>query len=62
MTDLTNYYREIRKGNIQHHIKSSKKLERFQIDLVQLASMIATKDIKYLFAMVDHFSKYGRAR
>ena len=44
--------KKIHKGNVQHHLKSSKPLERFQIDLVQLASMIATKEIKYLFTMM----------
>ena len=53
---------KIRKGSIVHHIKSSKPMERWQVDLVQLASTVSTKDFKYLFTMVDHFSKFGWAR
>ena len=53
---------EILKGNVQLHIKSDKSFEIFQKDYVQLASMITTKEIKYLFIMVDDFSKYGWAR
>ena len=53
---------KLRKGIIVHHIKSSKPLERFQIDLVTLASMIASKKHKYLFTMVDHFSNFGWLR
>ena len=37
-------------------------MERCQIYLFQYASIIATKEIKYLFTMVNHFSKYGWAR
>ena len=53
---------KLRKGTIVHHSNSSKRLERFQIDLVTLASMIASKKHKYLFTMVDHFSKFGWVR
>ena len=37
-------------------------MERWQVNLVQLASTVSTKDFKYLFTMVDHFSKFGWAR
>ena len=47
---------------IVHHIRSSKPLERCQIDLVQLARMLCTKPYKYLFTMVDHFSKHACSR
>ena len=53
---------KLRKGTIVHRINSSKPLERFQIDLVTLATMIASKKHKYLFTMVDHFSKFGWGR
>ena len=53
---------KLRKGEIVHHIRSSKPLERCQIDLVQLARVLCTKLYKYLFTMVDHFSKYARAK
>ena len=48
---------KLRKGEIVHHIRSSKPLERCQIDLVQLVRVLCTKSYKYLFTMVDHFSK-----
>ena len=51
--------RKLRKGEIVHHIRSSKPLERCRIDLVQLARVLCTKPYKYLFTMVDHFSKYA---
>ena len=54
--------RKLRKGTIVHHINSSKPLDRFQIDLVTLASMIASKKHKYLLTMVDHFSKFEWVR
>ena len=50
---------KLRKEEIIHHIRSSKPLERCQIDLVQLAWVLCTKLYKYLFTMVDHFSKYA---
>ena len=53
---------KLRKGEIVHNIRSNKPLERCQIDLVQLARILTTKPFKYLFTMVDHFSKYARAR
>ena len=53
---------KLRKVTIVHHINSSKSLERFQIDLFTLSSMIAFKKHKYLFTMVDHFSKFGWVR
>ena len=53
---------KVRKGNIQNHIKSVRPLQWFQIDLVQLSNIVATKNYKFLFTMVDHFSKYGWAR
>ena len=43
-------------------MQSSKPLERCQIDLVQLAWVLCTKPYKYLFRMVDHFSKYAWAK
>ena len=50
---------KLRKREIVHHIQSSKPLERCQIGLVQLAWELCTKPYKYLFIMVDHFSKYA---
>ena len=52
-------FRKFRKREIVYHIRSSKPLERCQIDLVQLARVLCTKPYKYLFTMVDHFSKYA---
>ena len=34
---------KVRKGNSQNHIKSARRLQRFQIDLVQLSNIVATK-------------------
>ena len=53
---------KLRKEKIVHHIRSSKPLERCQIGLVQLAWVLCTKPYKNLFIMVDHFSKYARAK
>ena len=53
---------KVRIGKIQNHIKSVRHLQRFQIDLVQLSNIVATKNYKFLFTMIDHFSKYGWAR
>ena len=53
---------KVRKRKIQNHIQSVRLLQRFQIDLVQLSSIVATKNYKFLFTMVDHFSKYGWAK
>ena len=50
---------KLRKGEIFHHIRSNKPLERCQIDLVQLARILTTKQLKYLFTMMDHFSNYA---
>ena len=51
--------RKLRKGEIVYHIRSSKPLERCQIDLIQLARVLCTKQYKNLFTMVDHFSNYA---
>ena len=48
---------KVRKGNIQNHIKSVRPLQRLQIDLVQLSNIVAIQNYKFLFTMVDHFSK-----
>ena len=53
---------KLRKRTIFHHINSSKPFERYQIDLVTLASMIVSKKHKYLYTMFDHFSKFGWVR
>ena len=50
--------RKIRKEKIVRHIKNTKPLERFQIDLIQLARIVSSKDYKYLFRIFDHFSKW----
>ena len=34
---------KVRRGKIQNHIKSVRPLQRFQIDLVQLSNIVATK-------------------
>ena len=52
-------FKKLRKWEIVHHIRSFKPLMRCQIDLVQLARVLCTKPYKYLFTMVDHFSKYA---
>ena len=52
-------FRKLRKGEIVHHIQSSKPLTRCQIDLVQLTRVLYIKLYKYIFTMVDHFSKYA---
>ena len=33
--------------------------ERYQADTVQLSKHAMSEDYKYLFTMVDHFTKYG---
>ena len=53
---------KLRKCEIVYHIRSNKPLERCQIDLVQFARILTTKPFKYLFSMVNHFSKYAWAR
>ena len=53
---------KIRKGKIRNYNKSIRPLQRFQIDLVQLSSIVASKNYNFLFSMVYHFSKYGWAR
>ena len=53
---------KLRKREIVHYIRSLKPLERCQIDLKQLARVLCTKPYKYLFTMVDHFSKYEWAK
>ena len=55
-------FRKNRKGEIIHHIRSSKPLERCQIDLVQLARELCIKPYKYLFTIIDYFSKYAWAK
>ena len=50
------------KRKTQNHIKSVRPLLRFQIDLVQLSSLVASKNYKVLFIIVDCFSKYGYKR
>ena len=33
--------------------------ERYQADTVQFSKHVMSGDYKYLFTMVDHFTKYG---
>ena len=47
-----------RKNLIVKHIDSHKPKERYQADTVLLSDYIRD-DFKYLFTMVDHFTKYG---
>ena len=44
-----------------YHIPSSRPIERFVIDAVYLSDYIAN-EVRYLITMIDHFSKYGRAK
>ena len=53
---------KLRKWEIVHHIRSSNPLERCQNYLIQLARVLCTKPYKYLFTIVDHFSKYAWAK
>ena len=46
---------KLRKGTIVSHINSSKSLERFQIDLVTLASLIASKKHKHFLLWLITF-------
>ena len=47
-----------RKNLIVKHIDSHKPKERYRADTVLLSDYIRD-DFKYLFTMVDHFTKYG---
>ena len=42
------------------HIDSSMPKERYQADTVLLSNYVTSDGYKYLFLMVDHFTKYGR--
>ena len=48
-----------RKNVVVKHIDSSMQKERYQADTVQLSKHGMSEDYKYLFTMVDHFTKYG---
>ena len=54
--------KKLKKCEIVNHIRSNKLLKKCKINLVQLAKILATNPFKYLFTMVDHFSKYAWAR
>ena len=47
-----------RKNVVVKHIDSSIPKERYQADTVQLSKLVMSEDYKYLFTMVDHFTKY----
>ena len=43
MSDITSKFRKLREREIVYHIRSSKPLERCQIDLLQLARVLCIK-------------------
>ena len=49
-----------RKNVVIKHINSSMSKERYQVDTVFLSNYVTSDGYKYLFTMVDHFTKYGR--
>ena len=48
-----------RKISIIKHIDSFKCKDSYQADTVQLSKYVMPDGFKYLFTMVDHFTKYG---
>ena len=48
-----------RKKAVIKHINSFKPKDRYQADTVQLSKYVMSDGFKYLFTMVDHFTKYG---
>ena len=49
-----------RKNVVIKYIDSSMSKERYQVDTVFLSNYVTSDGYKYLFTMVDHFTKYGR--
>ena len=54
-------YQKPKKNQKVTHIESTHPKERFVIDVVYLSDFVSTIH-RYLISMVDHFSKYGRAK
>ena len=50
---------KLRKNAVIKHIDSFKSKDRYQTDTVQLSKYVMSDRFKYLFTMVDHFTKYG---
>ena len=48
-----------RKNVVFKHTDTSMPKERYQADIVQLSKHVMSDDYKYLFTMVDHFTKYS---
>ena len=50
---------EARENVVIKHIDSSMPKEKYQTDTILLLNYVIYHGYKYLFTMVDHFTKYG---
>ena len=59
MSSLRNKGIKAKKNAVIKHIDSFKPKDRYQADTVRLSKYLMSDGFKYLFTIVDHFTKYG---
>ena len=59
MPSLRNNDIKYKKNAVIKHIDSFKPKDRYKADIVQLSKSVMSDGFKYLFTMVDNFTKYG---
>ena len=59
MTGIRNKNYEAKENVVIKHIDSSMPKETYQADTALLSNYVTSDGYKYLFTMVDHFTKYG---